>query len=326
MKIAYIYIQNMPLPGVDKKPTDQAAALKEMEETRLDIFVLNPNFSGQKQGVNYIKYRQFNAFPYFDYLLKHTFWRYSVLKNINTKIYDYIILRYPKADYSGLRFYKNNKVISEHHGEEFEELRLEGENSNSLLFKYFKFLRAFLEKKYAPKILSHAKGIIDMYPYGEQSKIKYTSRNLPRLYTGNGISTNKTKFTGFKAFDGKVLNIIFPASHDLFFHGIDRLIKAAENYSGTVKINIHIAGNFKGSALLENPFVKYHGTLHGKDYDSLLSKMNLGASTLGLYRKGLQYSGSLKTRDFTARGLPFIIGHTDIDLSKHKPEIPFYLS
>lgn len=324
MKIAYIYISIIPLTGVDKKPIGQAKALQDLGETGTDIFVLNPNKTEIKNGVHYVRYQNCKRFPYWDYLFKHNFNRYSVLKHIPLAEYDYIILRYPKADASGIRFFKNHNIITEHHSDEYTELKLEAVHAKSLPYKLLKKLRAFLEKKYGTKLLAHAKGIITVGREIQQLQQKRLPDNMPSKVISNGINLSSSQLTGFVPFDGKELNLIFPAGHDLFFHGLDRLIRGAENYAGSVNIRIHLLGKFDKSPIIKSPFVHYHGIVSGQAYENLMAKMNLGVSTLGLYRRKAHNTSTLKTCDFIARGLPFIMAYKDTVFSQYPPELKFF--
>ena len=324
MKIAYIYISIIPLAGVDKKPIGQAKALKELGETGMDIFVLNPDKTRFENGVHYIRYKNCKQFPYRDYIFKHNFNRFSVLKHILLAEYDYIILRYPKADASGIKFFKNHKIITEHHSDEYTELKLEAFHAKSLPYKALKYLRAFLEKKYAAKLLENAKGIIAVSSEIQKFQQSRLPKQLPAQVISNGIDLSRIQLTGFVPFDGKELHVVFPAGHDLFFHGIDRLIKGAENYPGSVKIFIHLLGRFDKSPFIKSPYINYHGILSGQDYENLMAKMNLGVSTLGLHRRKANNTSTLKTCDFTARGLPFIMAYDDTIFSQYPPEMKFF--
>ncbi len=314
----------MPLAGVDKKPLQQAKALQELGDQNMDIFVLNPNKTETKDGVKYVKYKSCKITPYIDYMFKHNFRRYSVLKHLPLDNYDYIILRYPKADASGIKFFKKYNVITEHHNNEYTELSLEAKYAKHLPYQLFKNFRAYLEKKYGKKILPHAKGIIGLSPDIVKYEQARSRSGIPTKAVGNGITVSDIPLTGFVPFDGKTLNIVLPTGHDLFFHGIDRIIQGAENYKGKVKIKLHLLGNHKNSRYTQSPNVTYHGVLYGDAYNNLMSRMNLGAGTLALHRLLAKQASALKTRDFTARGLPFIIAYEDTCLMQNPPEIPFF--
>ncbi len=324
MKIAYIYISIMPLTGVDKKPLQQANALKTIgAEDIVDIYVLNMDKTEKVNGVNYVKYKSCKITPYWDYAFKHNFNRFSVLDEINLDNYDYIILRYPKADASGIKYLKKYNIITEHHANEFVELKMEAKYSKNPLYKLLKHLRASLEKKYAPKILKHAKGIIGVSPEIVECE-KQKSGNVPARAFANGITVADIKHTGFVPFDGKTLNIVMPFAHELFFHGVDRIIKSVENYTGKVDIKLHLLGRWHSRQYTDNKRVIYYGTLKGDDYNNLMAKMNIGMGTFALYRRREQQASPLKIRDFTARGLPFILAYDDICFDENPQEMPFY--
>lgn len=314
----------MTLTGIDKKPLQQAKALKSIDaEDIIDIYVLNPNKTEKINGVNYVKFKSCKITPYWDYAFKHNFNRFSVLDEIDLEKYDYIILRYPKADASGIKYFKNHKIITEHHTNEFVELKMEAKYSKNVLYKLLKHLRASLEKRYAPKVLKHAKGIIGVSPEIVECE-KEKAGNLPAKTFSNGITVSDIKQTGFVPFDGKTLNIVLPTSSEMFFYGIGRILKSIENYTGKVDIKLHLLGKWHSRQFIKNKKIIYHGTLNGSDYNNLMEKMNLGMGTFALYRLKKQQASTLKARDFTARGLPFVLAYHDICFDENPPKMKFY--
>lgn len=104
-----------------------------------------------------------------------------------------------------------------------------------------------------------------------------------------------------------------------YWNGYDRLINAIHSYYSKVKnpidIEFHIAGN--GDAYnslkllvkknnLENR-VFFHGFVSGEKLNKLYDECNIGVGTLAPSRK---YKGhimsTLKTKEYTAKGIPFI--------------------
>ena len=56
-----------------------------------------------------------------------------------------------------------------------------------------------------------------------------------------------------------------------------------------------------------------------------MERAHLAVSTLALHRKQMRQACALKTREYVARGLPFVIGHEDPDLGR--PEAaPFHFA
>ena len=62
--------------------------------------------------------------------------------------------------------------------------------------------------------------------------------------------------------------------------------------------------------------VECPGFKTGAELDAVYARADLGVSTLGCYRRGLQSCSSLKTREYCARGLPFL--HTCEDSIKNE--------
>ena len=121
MKIAYIYYLLRPnQTGVELKIKHQAAAAFSAK-LNLDVVVLNLWHEGEIDHVQYAKLPHSLApVNYFNYLFR----RYRLIEsNLSLQKYDYLILRYPLADRTGLAFTKKYRVIMEHHTKEPLELR-----------------------------------------------------------------------------------------------------------------------------------------------------------------------------------------------------------
>ena len=107
------------------------------------------------------------------------------------------------------------------------------------------------------------------------------------------------------------------------FHGYDRLIEGLNEYynsGGKRKIEIHFVGGKDEPGnelttykeLVEKYKLKdsifFYGKKMGKELDDIYNKCNLAVASLGLYRIGYNMVGSLKTREYLAKGLPMITG------------------
>jgi hypothetical protein len=60
--------------------------------------------------------------------------------------------------------------------------------------------------------------------------------------------------------------------------------------------------------------VTAHGVLARDQYDPLMARADVGLGTFSLYEKDMNELDPLKTREYLARGLPFISGHRDPDI------------
>jgi len=102
-----------------------------------------------------------------------------------------------------------------------------------------------------------------------------------------------------------------------------------EYYKTDPSINVyfHIVG---AGAELENlkklteslglsEFVIFHGPKHGEELDRLFDEAHVAIGSLGNHRKGLRVSADLKTREYCARGIPFVISYDDVDFPDDFP-------
>ena len=110
---------------------------------------------------------------------------------------------------------------------------------------------------------------------------------------------------------------IISVSNEYPYHGYDRLLKGVKNYytsGGKRKIEIHFVGVFLESTkkLTEdlglNDIVYFHGKQFGEALDELYNNADLGIGALAHHRVGMFAGSSLKTKEYFAKGLPFIYG------------------
>ncbi len=326
MTIAYIYLRILPIAGVDKKPVQQAAAIKKLGIKDFDVIVLNPNETKEQDGVKYVKYRTFpKPFHWLDYIFKHNFWRYKIFeKSLDLSKYDYLIIRYPRADRSGIQFSKLHSIITEHHTRDLFEFKLEAQTSKSVIVKLFKYLRYFLENKYGMTILHNSKGNICLSNSIKENLSIRTKKRLNKIVIGNGTNVDSIEFTKYKIFDQKELHIAFVGSSNAPWFGIDRLISGIRNYKGDIDIKLHLIGSFSNH-FKKYDFIILHGLLKDKDFDKVMRDQNIACGSLALYLSHGDDASTLKIREYTSRGMPFIISGKDIDLTYSNIDSNFFL-
>ena len=118
------------------------------------------------------------------------------------------------------------------------------------------------------------------------------------------------------------------------WHGIDRFIVGMRDYvqSHGQLIHLHLVG--AGTALSElkkkvadyglSDFVTFYGVLEGESLSEIYNKCSLAIECLGIHRRGKgQKSSSLKSREYMARGMPFI-GSSPIDVFENE-YVDFFL-
>lgn len=135
----------------------------------------------------------------------------------------------------------------------------------------------------------------------------------------NGIDLEKIEFTGYVK--QKELNLIAVANVT-FAHGYDRLINGLSEYyknDWERDVYFHIVGESLEANKLKqlvnslglNEKVIFYGSKHGEELTDVYKKCQMGVASLGIYRIGLNQVSILKAREYTARGIPFILGYYD---------------
>lgn len=108
---------------------------------------------------------------------------------------------------------------------------------------------------------------------------------------------------------------VIEVSITAFWHGYDRFIEGMHNYyqgGGKENIVFHMVGPVldENKQLAEkyglSEHIVFHGKLFGEELDAVYAPCALGVDILGGHRKDYPVSSTLKSREFAARGLPFI--------------------
>lgn len=117
-------------------------------------------------------------------------------------------------------------------------------------------------------------------------------------------------------------------------HGVDILIDSVFAYvNGTVykPIHVHIVGDGpilqdlknKVNLLNLNNLFTFYGTQYGKQLDEIYEHIDVAISELAPFRRGYQFSSSLKSREYLGKGIP-IVSAADIDVFYKEPVDFFY--
>jgi hypothetical protein len=295
MKIAYVYYLVMADQiGIENKVRQQARAIASVGLEDLDIVLLNPHKDEEQGRLRFAKLRTPPLpFNYYDLFFR----RYQLIgRSADLHQYDYLILRYPLADKSGVEFAEEHQVITEHNTNEPSELLSRLRMATSPQERLARRLFLFLEKRYAARILRNCRGIIGITNEIRAFEQRRAGVELPTIAIANGVDVESIPITGFKRFDGRNLDILFVASFLRPWHGLDRLVASLERYRGSVSWTLHVVGNI------------------GPDDVRSASSIDLKEAC------------SLKTREYTSRGIPFILAYEDPDLAQVDENNRFYLA
>lgn len=329
MRIAYLYVLTRENQlGVERKAVQQARALEALGFEDFDIVILNPTRTVRADGIDYVRFPS-RPFPlnYFDFVFR----KYQLIeRSIDLSDYDYLILRYPLADRTAMAFARSHRVITEHHTNEAEELRSRIKFATSPLDWFSHRVLLALEERYAGDMLRLCRGVIGTSEEIRQVELERSDNTLAAITVANGIDVASVPFTRFAKFNGDNLELLFISSSLRPWHGLDRVIESFNSYRGDVVWNIHIVGNIEphesGTVASDNGSLLFHGPLHGVALDQLMKQMHVAISSMAEYRINVQEIGPLKTREYTARGLPFVLAYHDPDLAFVDEKSRFFLS
>ena len=114
-------------------------------------------------------------------------------------------------------------------------------------------------------------------------------------------------------------------STDALWNSLNRIIESIENYENNHKVELIVCGHNIVGEVQEKIFIKHLGYLNKEKVDEIINEVHVALSTMALYNHGLQEASSLKTREYFARGLPFIYAYTDPDLNEEAKEFSLEL-
>lgn len=314
MRIAHVNLLVRPTIGVEKKLAAQSTALDELGIDDFDIYVLNTRIDDRVGRLRYVRVPSRSPMD----RLRLGISRFDVIRTAaDWSPYDVLILRYPFADRGAPRFAAHFPVVSEHHTKEIEERRALLGSPLPFSHRAFLHLSLHMERKEGPRFLRHTSGIIGISDEVRRYELRRAGVAKPSLSLPNGVAVNEVPLTGFAPFDGKELKMVITATNARPWHGVDRLVRSLAADKGRTAIACHIVGDANRSSIPRLPDhvrIDLHGTLRGPDLDRLMARMNLAVSSLALFRNAMQEGSPLKTREYTARGLPFVLGYDDPDL------------
>ena len=328
MKIAHVTFMSGMSPGVQNRIIGMAQGLRSLNRSEdVDFFFLNNKKDARDEAVRFVLFKE-RYFPLHFY--DRLFHRFDLIeKNIDLRSYDYIILRYPKADASGIDFMTRYKVITEHHTLELQYSKSFLNSNISSWLRITKKVRLKQESDYGQRILKNATGIIGVTDEIRKFELTRAGRNIPSVAISNGILVNRINLTGFKLFEGRSINLVMLVSSSYPWNGLDRIISGINQYKGGVDIRLHLIGGLKKNDIkyvgLDLSKVRFHGFQTGRSLDKLLKEMNLAIGPLALHRVGMSEACTLKIREYTARGIPFVLAYKDTDLSHVDVSDKFYL-
>jgi hypothetical protein len=258
----------------------------------------------------------------------------AVLRYAKSKFQDIDLFyfRYPGAGSLLARFIKlfGSKTVFEHLSIEEKEIQLQAKEnpfglrpSTLLWWLEYTFLPLWREKYYGRTIRKNSKlGICNSQEIADWQNSK-SGGFYKGIVGGDAVEIQGYPLLKRPVFEEE-LKLVFlkGASTSADFNGLDRIIKSIKGYRGDTKIKLYILGHqLKAEEeIIKQLSVEQNIILltakSGKELFSFLEEIHMGTATLGLYRKGLDATTTIKVREYTALGLPFIYAYTDPDLNE----------
>lgn len=140
--------------------------------------------------------------------------------------------------------------------------------------------------------------------------------NTPAINLVNGIDFNSIPLAVPCTKKDKTIDIFIVALFSRW-HGFDRLIQGLANYykkKGKANFILHFVGDgvvipdYKAlsKSLYLGEHIIFHGKKSGKELDDIANCCEMACDSLGAHRINLSTLSTLKSREYSARGLPII--------------------
>lgn len=325
MRLAHINFVPTGLASVVKKLGQQARSAR-LAGLPVDFLLINDDAEGPGGDLIHCRYARPSGYRR-RLLREHTFHKTALIEEaVPLADYDAVVMRYI-GHYTRaggfLRRY-GRKLITEHHTNELAQMLLYRGGGSRHLF-------ALIEKLSAAHFLKRVCGIIGVTDEIRRHELQLAGAK-PSTVIGNGILVAETPFTSFRPYDGRELHLVFVANDFAAWQGLNRLLEGLATFQGPERLVLHLVGRvypetqaWIARASLPHAEVQLHGRLHGAELDRVMERATLGVSSLGLYTNRMTEACTLKSREYAARGLPFVMGYTDPDLPSGTPfvlEVP----
>lgn len=341
-KLIYVFASASIKPGsVQKKVISQIRAINTTGNSCKGLFFTTENVDNVRLAeADFIQVEKIEG-GLFRSSKQRTAYHKAVFDYFQKKStdFDFIYYRYPGAHKYLLLLLKNlgRKVFFEHLTAETKEIKLySSENafkwnvSSILSYLEFYILPLFREWYFGAKIRKKAAfGICNSEDIATYEK-QMAGGTYPTLVVGDAVNTNDYKIKANTELEDEFRMVFLKgAATQADFNGIDRLLKGMAAYRGSIKLKLYLRGrNLKSETELAadlgiSNMLDIGEHIDKEKADLLFDSMHLGISALAVHRKGLKSTTTIKSREYFARGLPFIFAYIDPDLSENTEALKY---
>ena len=337
MKILYVFTSASNVAGsVQKKVCSQIDALIANGVECRGLFFSTDNIEQAEvyPNIDFIQVPKIQA-KYFRSTKQRTAYFETLLnqKKVDINQFDFVYFRYPGAHNLLKKWLTNlkTKVFFEHVTAETKEIELyKTENpfrfniSAILSLIEFYYLPMLREKFYGSSIRRKAiLGICNSEDIATYES-KAANLNYKTLVLGDAVQTKKFAIkSNLKLEDEFRIVFLKGAVTSADFNGLDRVFKGIKMYKGLFNIKFYLFGKnlVAEKSLIEQLGIGDHvicsDFIQKEQTDIVINNVHLGIGALAVHRKGLKSTSTIKTREYFARGLPFVYGHNDPDFSNN---------
>ncbi len=229
-----------------------------------------------------------------------------------------VVLRYPGAcDLGAPEFLARygHRIVTEHHTDEPTEYRMLRAG----------WLRSVAEQMFDGGFLGAiAGGIFVTQELADRCRDR--GLRAPVVVIGNGVVVNRFPAWRQAAID-QTIHAMMVSGVFWNWQGLDRVLLGMLA-SRPVPLQLHLVGEVRLARDLEliaacnrqRPgSVVCHGSLDAAGIDALAVDMHVAISTLALHRKAMTQACPIKSREYAARGIPFLYAYDDPDLPDGLP-------
>lgn len=297
------YYQADPTEGIWKKIESQVRAMRKIG-FNVDFFYMEGKNIVYDDGINIKKIQNRFKHKYFYYL--------NVKKHIEEikKQYDFLYVRKPHGGLFclGLPFIINS----------FDESFIIMEIPTYPYINEIKTIKdKFLEAIFNISKRTYIKKI---------DKIAYFGKPVDKIWgvnavgLSNGIDVDAIRIAKQISKPLESEFTIVAVANLSFWHGYDRILAGLRDYKDTNRVMLYVVGDLEPeySRLKElakeysiEDKVIFTGRLSGQQLDEVFNKADVCVDALGRHRSGNEYNSSIKSKEYCARGLPFIKSHID---------------
>ncbi len=321
MKLAYLYIG-----GGRKKTSVQRKVVSQIEAMRKNGIDATGYFFSEEESEGFIgdfikiipfkrtqiTNKWFRSYHEADALIKQV----AAFVEQNLGDYEILYLRHYRSTFNYvkmLRKYADKLVLyipSHVIKENFRERQVpENTGLVSVIIKWWEYFRyIYLYEKYVWKfILKKLKAVV-VFTEEFAEILRSQAFGSPRIiYNRDGVNCAEVALRELEKTEDPVVKLLFMKGSSLkqSWSGLQRLISSVEG-DNKKRFEIYITGSAGNDPEYKKDFVKCVGHLSPEELQLLVNKVDLGISNLANYMIAFNTTSNLKSREYYARGLPFI--------------------